>query len=88
MIRLRSLQKTGSRLSGICRPSAYASSAFSSKVEKPIESTLLTQSCFEKLYSPTIASSVSRKLNNEFKRFSSTASGEKLEKDQAIEAMQ
>ena len=86
MIRLRSLQKTGSRLSGICRPSAYASSAFSSKVEKPIESTLLTQSCFEKLYSPTIASSVSRKLNNEFKRFSSTASGEKLEKDQTIEA--
>ena len=86
MIRLRSLQKTGSRLSGICRPSAYASSAFSSKVEKPIESKLLTQSCFEKLYSPTIEASVSRKLNNEFKRFSSTASGEKLEKDQTIEA--
>ena len=86
MIRLRSLQKTGSRLSGICRPSAYASSAFSSKVEKPIESKLLTQSCFEKLYLPTIEASFSRKLNNEFKRFSSTASGEKLEKDQTIEA--
>ena len=86
MIRLRSLQKTGSRLSGICRPSAYASSAFSSKVENPIESKLLTQSCFEKLYLPTIEASVSRKLNNEFKRFSSTASGEKLEKDQTIEA--
>ena len=86
MIRLRSLQKTGSRLSGICRPSAYASSAFSSKVEKPIESKLLTQSCFEKLYLPTIEASVGRKFNNEFKRFSSTASGEKLEKDQTIEA--
>ena len=86
MIRLRSLQKTGSRLSGICRPSAYASSAFSSKVEKPIESKLLTQSCFEKLYLPTFEASVSRKWNNEFKRFSSTASGEKLEKDQTIEA--
>ena len=86
MIRLRSLQKTGSRLSGICRPSAFASSAFSSKVEKPIESKLLTQSCFEKLCLPTIEASVSRKLNNDFKRFSSTASGEKLEKDQTIEA--